>query len=187
MACSLGNWRNHSFHHNQIFSAPLYAYYCRKSPAALELSIPDDGERGIWNTRWTLKHSWHISVTTYSWLQTREVGNITSRGGSAAVLIWQPTSLLLCVCLWGFGSRSLVRSFLICYLYYGTYVAVFQRNFSRADTAINPLCGRLLTWFGDSICRNSRVIPYETMLVGRRPIQALARKILRHGLSKYST
>ncbi len=64
---------------------------------------------GTWNTRWKLNHCWHISVTTYGWLQwlqTREVGNITSRGGSAAVLIWQPTSLLLCVCRWGFGFRN---------------------------------------------------------------------------------
>lgn len=68
----------------------------------------DDGESGIWNTRWTLKHSWHISVTTCGWLQTREVGKITSRVGSAAVLIWL---------------------ILICYRFYETYIAVFQRKF----------------------------------------------------------
>lgn len=64
-----------------------------------------------------LKHSWHISLTTYDWLQTREVGNITSRGGSAAVLIWL---------------------ILICYLLYETYIAVFQRKFQGQTLQLIP-------------------------------------------------
>lgn len=114
--------------------------------------------RGIWNTRWILKHSWHISLTTYDWLQTRAVGSITSRGGTAAVLTWL---------------------ILICYLLYETYLVVIQRKSQGQTVQLIPSVEAYQVDLTTVFAETAESFPYEimlAMLVGRRSLQALARK-----------
>lgn len=94
-------------------------------------NIADNGERGIWNTRWTLKRSWHISVTTYGWqvatykrswnMTSRDTSLITALRLPIRVCIQKPSPLILICDLF-------LRN--VC-MYHTDIIAVFQTKLSK--------------------------------------------------------